>query len=57
MLYHDVSQFKEVTIHYLQLDMKKRGVPTTQERENAFGYKLENNGHLDTKTLFGCQSD
>ena len=57
MLYHDVSQFKEVTIHYLQLDMKKRGVPTTQERENALGYKLENNGKLDTKTLFGCQSD
>ena len=57
MLYHDVTQFKEVTIHYLQLDMKKRGVPTTQERENAFGYKLENNGHFDTKTLFGCQSD
>ena len=37
--------------------MEKRGVPTTQERENVFGYKLKNDGHLDTKTLFGCQSD
>ena len=37
--------------------MKKTGVTTTQERETFFGYKLKNDGNLDTKTLFGCQSD
>ena len=57
MLNHDVTQFKEVARYSLKLDMEKRGVPTTQERENVFGYKLKNDGHLDTKTLFGCQSD
>ena len=57
MLNHDVTQFNEVARYSLKLDMEKRGVPTTQERENFFGYKLKNDGHLDTKTLFGCQSD
>ena len=57
MLNHDVTQFKEVARYSLKLDMEKRGVPTTQERENVFGYKLKNDSHLDTKTLFGCQSD
>ena len=57
MLNHDVTQFNEVARYSLKLDMEKRGVPTTQERENVFGYKLKNDSHLDTKTLFGCQSD
>ena len=57
MLNHDVTQFKEVARYSLKLDIEKRGVPTTQKRENFFGYKLKNDGHLDTKTLFGCQSD
>ena len=57
MLNRDVTQFKEVARYSLKLDMEKRGVPTTQERENFFGYKLKNDSHLDTKTLFGCQSD
>ena len=57
MLNHDVTRFKEVARYSLKLDMEKMGVPTTQERENFFGYKLKNDSHLDTKTLFGCQSD
>ena len=56
-LNRDVTQFKEVARYSHKLDMEKRGVPTTQERENFFGYKLKNDSHLDTKTLFGCQSD
>ena len=39
MLNHDVTQLKEVARYSLKLDMEKRGVPTTQERENVFGYK------------------
>ena len=57
MLNHDFTQFNEVARYSLKLDMEKRGVPTTQQRENFFGYKLENDGHLDPKMLFGCQSD
>ena len=57
ILNHDVTQFKEVARHSRKLDMEKRSVPTTQERKNFFGYKLKNDGHLDTKTSFGCQSD
>ena len=57
MLNHDVTQLKEVARYSLKLDMEMRGVPTTQERENFFGYKLKNDVHFDTKTLFGCQSD
>ena len=57
MLNHDVTRFKEVARYSLKLDMEKMGVPTTQERENFFGYKLKNDSHLDTKTLFSCQSD
>ena len=57
MLNHDFTQFKEAARHSLKLDMEKRGVPTAQEKENFFGYKLKNDGHLDPKTLFGCQSD
>ena len=57
MLNHDATHFKEVARHSLKVDMEKRDVSTGQERENFFGYKLKNDGHLDTKTLFGFQSD
>ena len=31
--------------------------PQHKKEKNFFGHKLKNDGHLDTKMLFGCQSD
>ena len=57
MLNHDIPEIKHVARSSLDLDMSKRGVPLEPDSENFLGYKLNDDGFLDTHTQFGCQSD
>ena len=57
MLNHPVEQFRNAARESLILDMKKRKVAKTTNNFNFLGYDLKENGYLNSKTSFGCQSD
>ena len=57
MLNHEIPEIRNVARSSLQLDMSKRGVPLALNSENFLGYKLNDEGFLDTHTKYGCQSD
>ena len=57
ILNHDVEEIRNVARQSLKLDMSKRGVPLSQQRNNFLGYKLNSNNFLESHTTYGCQSD
>ena len=57
MLNHDEDIFKNIAKNSLTLDMSKRGVLDSIEQNNFLGFKVKNNGFLETTTKYGCNSD
>ena len=58
MLNHDVEKFSFVARESVRLDMQKRSVTFVGfQRRNFLGYELDENGTLNCKTMFACQSD
>ena len=57
MLNYSVEQFRNAARESLILDKKKRKVAKTTNTFNFLGYDLKENGYLNSKTSFGCQSD
>ena len=57
MLNHPVPEIRNVARSSLDLDMRKRGVPTTIDSDNFLGYKLTERQFLKCSTKYGCQSD
>ena len=57
MLNHPVEQFRSIARESLNLDMRKRDVPPTDNAVNFLGFDLTEDLYLNTRTYFGCQSD
>ena len=58
MLNHNVEKCSVIARESMKLDMKKRKVSFAGfQRRNFLGYELDENGTLNCKTTFGCQSD
>ena len=58
MLNHYADKFSFIARKSLKLDMKKRNVTFVGfQRRNFLGYELDENGNLNCKTKFTCQSD
>ena len=57
MLNHDVLDFRTVARQSLILDLKKRNVPLHTQGKCFLGYQLTEDGFLDCKSFYGCQSD
>ena len=58
MLNHEVEHFQFIARTSLARDMKKRGVPPTNDTTNNFlGYQLKENGFLNIKRKCGSSSD
>ena len=58
MLNHEIEHFRFIARTSLSRDMKKRGVPTTNNNINNFlGYQLKQNGFLNIKRKCGSSSD
>ena len=56
MLNHD-EMFSELARNSLRLDMKKRGVSFSNAGNNYLGYEVKEDGFLNTRTKYGCDSD
>ena len=57
MLNHPQLQFKNIARQSLNLDMKKRKVASTDNDMNFLGFEISEDGYLNSRTKFGCQSD
>ena len=58
ILNHDVEKFSFIARESLELDMKKRNVTFVAfQRRNFLDYELDENGALNCKSVFACQSD
>lgn len=57
MLNHPQLQFKNIARQSLNLDMEKRKVVATDNDMNFLGFKISEDGYLNSRTNFGCQSD
>ena len=57
-LNHDFEKFSFIARESMKVDMKKRKESFAGfQRRNFLGYELHENGTLNCKTTFGCQSD
>ena len=58
ILNHNVDNFRFLARESLKLDMNKRNIKLAENSESSFlGYELNENGFLNCKNTFGCQSD
>ena len=59
MLNHPDPNFRYISRNSLSLDFTKRGIPKTDANRNFLGYKIKDNGMLETRIKggFGVQSD
>eukprot|EP00795_Rhopilema_esculentum_P017880 gene17880-biopygen1733 len=57
MLNHPQLQFKNIARQSLNLDMEKRKVASTDNDMNFLGFEISEDGYLNSRTKFGCQSD
>ena len=57
MLNHPQLQFKIIARQSLNLDMGKRKVAATDNDMNFLGFEISEDGYLNSRTKFGCQSD
>ena len=57
MLNHPQLQFKNIARQSLNLDMEKRNVAATDDDMNFLGFEISEDGYLNSRTNFGCQSD
>ena len=57
MLNHNEEILKNIAREYLELDMKKRGISTSNAVNNCLGYEVNNDHFLVSKTNFGCKTE
>ena len=57
MLNHEVKYFSNIARRSLELDMKKRGVRKSNDNDNFLGYKVTDDGYLESNTYFECKTD
>ena len=57
MLNHDASNIRHIARESLKLDMRSRGVKTTNKEEGFLGYELDNNSRLLKRKTYGGNSD
>ena len=57
MLNHPQLQFRNIARQSLNLDMEKRKVAATDNDMNFLGFEISEDGYLNSRTKFGCQSD
>ena len=57
MLNHNEKIFKNIARESLKLDMKKRGINTSNGVNNFLGYEVNNDHYLVSKTNFGCKTE
>ena len=57
MLNHNEEIFKNIASESLKLDMKKRGINTSNAVNNFLGYEVNNDHILISKTNFGCKTE
>ena len=57
MLNHNEEIFKNIARESLKLDMKKRGINTSNAVNNFLGYEVNNDHYLVSKTNFGCKTE
>ena len=57
MLNHPHLQLKNIARQSLNLDMEKRNVAATDNDMNFLGFEISEDGYLNSRTNFGCQSD
>ena len=56
MLNHPQLQSRNITRQTLNLDMEKRKVATDYDMD-FLGFEISEDGYLNSRTKFGCQSD
>ena len=57
MLNHNKEILKNIACESLKLDIKKRGINTSDAVNNFLGYEVNNNHYLVSKTNFGCKAE
>ena len=57
MLNHNEESFKNIARESLKLDMKKRGINTSNAVNNFLGYEVNNDHNLISKINFGCKAE
>ena len=57
MLNHYEESFKNIARESLKLDMKKRGINTSNAVNNFLGYEVNNDHYLVFKTNFDCKTE
>ena len=57
ILNHDEESFKNIACESLKLDMKKRGINTSNAVNNFLGYEVSNDHFLIYKINFGCKTE
>ena len=57
MLNHNEEIFKNIASESLKLDMKKRGINTSNAVNNFLGYEMNNNHYLVSKTNLRCRTE
>ena len=57
MLNHNEEILKNFARESLELDMKKRGINTSNAVNNFLGYEVNNDHYLGSKTNFGCKTE
>ena len=57
ILNHNEEIFKNIPRESLKLDMKKRGINTSNAVNNFLGYEVNNDHYLVSNTNFGCKTE